>query len=240
MHPAHRVLLKEIEKHAGKAALDPFLDNYFGNKHPKHKIKSATLRNIARTWIRANTDLTPEKLAIVLTSLMKGRSCTEKLLAGVILDSSRKEQRAIKPVYFDRWLNYLEGWVEIDTLCTGKYASNEVPAQWTAWKKQLNAFSRSSSISKRRASLVLLCSPLRKHADKRLLDQALRTVDKLAPEKEVLITKAISWVLRCAIPHFPGAVKKYLTLNKDRLPKIAVRETLTKLTTGTKTKRKSR
>lgn len=238
MHPAQRDLLKEIGKHAGKAAPDPFLDNYFGNKHPKHGIKSATLRSIARTWIRANAGLTPGKLATVLTHLVKGRSCTEKLLAGVILDSSRKEQRAIKPVYFDRWLNHLEGWVEIDTLCTGKYASTEVPAQWTAWKKQLNAFSRSTNISKRRASLVLLCSPLRKHADKRLLAQAFRTVDKLAPEKDVLITKAISWVLRSAIAHFPGAVKKYLTLNKDRLPKIAVRETMTKLTTGTKTKRK--
>jgi len=239
MHPAHRVLLKQIQHYAGKPVPNPFLDNYFGNKHPKHVIKSATLRGIARDWIRSQADLSPDKLAKVMSSLVQGRSCTEKLLAGVLLDSARKDQRTIRPAYFDRWLNHLEGWVEVDTLCTGKYAASEVPAQWTAWKKQLNAFSKSPNIQKRRASLVLLCSPLRKHADERLLTQSFHTVDRLAHAKEVLITKAVSWVLRCALAHFPGEVKKYITLNKDRLPKIAVRETMTKLTTGTKTKRKT-
>ncbi len=236
MHPKHRVLLKQIVDHAGKPKPNLFLDNYLGNKHPKHAINSPTLRGIARDWIRTHKDLPADDLAQVLRSLVCGKSCTEKLLAGLLLDAARKEQRRIEPAWFNRYLSHLVGWVEVDTLCTGRYAESEIPAQWTAWKKQLNAFSKDPNIEKRRASLVLLCSPLRKVKDKRLLDQALKTVDKLAHEKEVLITKAVSWVLRSAAVHFPAEVKKYVTLKADKLPKIAVRETMAKLTTGRKTK----
>lgn len=236
MHAEHRVLLKQIVDHAGKPKPNPFLDNYLGNKHPKYPINSPTLRGIARDWIRKNKDLPAQDLAQVIRSLVCGKSCTEKMLAGLLLDSARKEQRRIEPAWFDRYLNHLVGWVEVDTLCTGRYAEQEIPLQWAAWKKQLNAFAKSDNIQKRRASLVLLCSPLRKVKDKRLLDQALKTVSKLGHEKDVLITKAVSWVLRSGATHFHSEVKKYVTLNANRLPKIAVRETLTLLTTGRKTK----
>ena len=67
---------------------------------------------------------------------------------------------------------------------------------------------------------------------------ALENVDRLKGEKDVLITKAISWVLRSAIPAQKDVIKKYLNLNMASLPKIAVRETLVKLRTGKKTKSK--
>lgn len=238
MHPYHRELLLEIRKKGGKPVRDPFLENYLGNPHPIYKVNSPTLRKIARTWVSAHRDVPADELAKVISSLVLGKTCTEKMMAGILLDSSRKEQRTFDPRLFDHWLNHLIGWVEVDTLCTGRYPETEVPKQWTAWKKVLNKFSRSENIQKRRASLVLLCSPLRRNPDPRLLDQAFKTIDRLGREKEVLITKAISWVLRSASVYFPGEVKKYVTLNESRLPKIAVRETLTKLKTGTKTKRK--
>ena len=240
MHTAHRDLLKQIVGKAGKPKPNPFLDNYLGNKHPKYAINSPTLRGIAREWVRSHKDVPPNELADVLRSLVCGKSCTEKMLAGLLLDSAHKEQRAITPAWLDRYLNHLVGWVEVDTLCTGRYAEAEILNQWSAWRPQLNRFAKSDNIQKRRASLVLLCSPLRKHGDPRLLKQAFLTIDKLDHEKDVLITKAVSWVLRSALAHFPGEVKKYVTLNADRLPKIAVRETMTKLTTGTKTKRKTK
>ena len=87
---------------------------------------------------------------------------------------------------------------------------------------------------KKRGELVLLCKSLRQSDDLRLLDQALTTVSSLTLEKDVLITKAISWVLRSAIKNHPSEIKIFLEQNKSILPRIAYRETSKKLTTGKK------
>jgi 3-methyladenine DNA glycosylase AlkD len=239
MHAHHLELLKEIKKKAGKPVRDPFLQNYLGNNHPIYRIKSADMRKIARLWVANHRDMPGEKLAEVVRSLVLGKSCTEKQMGGLLLDTSRSTQRNFDPKWFERWLNHLVGWVEVDTLCTGRYPETEVPRQWAKFKPILNRLSRSENINKRRASLVLLCSPLRHNPDPRLLKQALQTVSRLASEQEVLITKAVSWVLRSASAHHPTEVRNYITLNKAKLPSIAVRETLTKITTGKKTKRKA-
>jgi 3-methyladenine DNA glycosylase AlkD len=160
-------------------------------------------------------------------------------MAGVLLDYASTPQRKFDPHLFEKWLDHLVGWAEVDTLCTGKYTTTEIPAQWTTWKKILATLSKSLNINKRRASLVLLCSPLRNAQDDRLASFSIKTIDRLKHEKEILITKAISWVLRCMEKHHRQTVEQYVAANNDTLPKIAVRETLAKLHTGTKTKRKS-
>ncbi len=239
MHPHHRELLEEIKRKAGRPVHDPFLQNYLGNPHPMYRIKAPDLRKILRPWLAANRDLSPAQLAAVTESLIRGKTSTEKCAGGLLLDCARKSMRGFHPRAFDRWLNHLVGWGEVDALCTGRYPEAEIPRQWTQWKPLLNRFARSNNIQKRRASLVLLCSPLRYQADPRLLTQAFQTVDQLATEREVLITKAVSWVLRSASVHHPKEVRSYIAQNKDKLPTIAVRETMTKLATGKKTKRKT-
>ena len=188
----------------------------------------------------ANKEMPADEFVLVVKRLITGKTFTEKILAGVLVSLARPIQRSFDPAWFDRWLSHTNGWCEVDTLCTGRYPEIEVPKQWATWKKLLTKFSRNEKIEKRRASVVLLCSPLRRNPDKHLLEQALKNVDRLKAEKEVLITKAISWVLRSASVHFPREVKKYVTSNQEKLPKIAVRETLTKIETGKKTKRKER
>lgn len=239
MHPHHRELLKEIKKKAGTPVRDAFLQHYLGNPHPMYRIRSADLRKILRTWLAAHRNLTPVQLAAVVDSLVKGKTSTEKCAGGLLLDCSRKSMHGFDPRLVDRWLNQMIGWVEVDTLCTGRYPEAELPREWPRWRPVLNRLARNKNIQKRRASLVLLCSPLRHDPDPRLLRQALETVDRLAGEREVLITKAVSWVLRSAAVHHPTEVKNYITLNRAKLPTIAVRETLTKISTGKKTKRKA-
>jgi 3-methyladenine DNA glycosylase AlkD len=130
------------------------------------------------------------------------------------------------------------GWAEIDSVCTGSYTTTEIPGDWKRWKKLLTHFSKSANISKRRASLVMLVSPLRRCEDPAVIKLALENVDRLKSEKSILITKAISWLLRSAINTQTEVIKKYLDLNTESLPKIAVRETTVKLRTGKKTKSK--
>ncbi|MDH4092879.1 MAG: DNA alkylation repair protein [Cyclobacteriaceae bacterium] len=236
MNRHHKDILERIRERSGTPTQHTFLDKYLGNDHPKYSISVPTLRSIAKDWMQAHPELSADALAALLTSLVKGESSTEKCVAGILLDYATPEQRKFDPKLFDSWLDHLEGWVEVDTVCTGKYGAAEIPAQWGRWKKLILKFSKSSNINKRRASLVLCCSPLRSVKDDRLADLALDTVDRLKHEKAILITKAISWVLRSMEKHYRKKLKQYLNKNMDTLPKIAVRETMAKLTTGVKGK----
>jgi 3-methyladenine DNA glycosylase AlkD len=231
-------ILRLIQQHAGRATQHTFLDRYLGNSHPRYAISAPVLRQIAKEWMREHRHLTAKEFAVVIDSLIKAPSSTEKCMAGILLDASTKEQRTFDPRLFDKWLDHLEGWAEIDSVCTGKYTVTEIPAQWRIWKSLINKFSKSKNINKRRASLVLFCSPLRSVNDERLADHALVIVDRLKHEKEIIITRAISWILRSMDKLHRKKLESYLNENMDTLPKIAVRETMIKLTTGVKNKRK--
>ena len=238
MNRYHRNILEIIRQRSGTPTQHTFLNSYLGNDHPRYPISIPLLRSIANEWMRENANLTPELLAGILTSLAKGKSSTEKCMVGILLDYATPAQRQFNPKAFDEWLNHLVGWAEVDSLCTGKYMAAEVPAQWHAWKKLILGFSKSKNINKRRASLVVFCSPLRSVEDDRLADGALSVIDRLKSEEAILITKAISWVLRSMEKYYRKKLKAYLLTNKDSLPKIAVRETMAKLKTGVKNKKR--
>jgi len=234
VNPFHQEILKLIQKNSGKPTQHTFLDSYLGNDHMRYPIAAPALRAIAKEWMRAHRDLPTDVFADLLTSLIEGESSTEKVMAGIMMDYSIPMQRNFNPMIFDQWLDHLIGWAEVDAVCTGDLTITQLPADWPKWKKLLIKLSKDVNINKRRASLVLFCSPLSRHKDDRMSELAFQIINRLKSEKEVLITKAISWVLRSMIKHYKENVATYLKENKETLPKIAVRETLIKLKTGRK------
>ena len=236
-NPFHQEILSLIKARAGEPTEHTFLNSYLGNDHPRYPINNPTMRTIAREWMRSHKNLQPGEFRCLLTNLIEGESCTEKMMAGILMGYASKSQRDLDPMIFDRWLDHLVGWVEVDTLCTGEFLKKEFAAKWPTWKKLVKKMSQDANINKRRASLVLFCSPLGQIKDDEMADVALLIVERLKGEKDVLITKAISWVLRTMIKHHRQKVSAYLEENANSLPKIALRETITKLNTGRKTKR---
>jgi 3-methyladenine DNA glycosylase AlkD len=232
----HKAILEEIKANSGVATGHTFLDNYLGNSHFRYAINAPKLRAIAKAWAHNNKSLSSRDFCDVVDSLIHGPSSTEKVMGGIILDCATKAQSEFDPKIFDQWLDELVGWAEVDSVCTGKFTIKAIPTQWTKWEKILKRFAKSKNINKRRASLVLLCSPVRYCTDKSMAAMAFANIDQLKHEKEVLITKAISWLLRSMIKNFKKEVADYISKNKSSLPSIAVRETLTVLKTGKKTK----
>lgn len=235
MNKFHRDILNLIKENSGTPTQHTFLDSYLGNNHPRYPINVPMLRLIAKEWAKSNKHLNAKEFENCIDSLIHGKSATEKNMAGILLDVSTKEQRKFDPICFDKWLDQLIGWAEIDSVCTGSYATTEIPANWKIWSALLTKFSKSKNINKRRASLVLLCSPMRKTADDRLAAMAFANMDRLKHEKEILITKAISWLLRSMVKNHRREVVAFLKTNQKGLPKIAVRETQRVLDTGKKT-----
>lgn len=232
----HRAILKEIESQAGVATSHTFSDSYLGNSHPRYAIAAPALRSIAKAWARQNKDLTSSEFCEVINALVYAPSSTEKIIGGMILDYGTKEQLRFDPKIFDSWLEHLEGWAEVDAVCTGEYTIKAIPTDWDNWEKIIKRFVKSKNIHKRRASLVLFCSPIRYSSDEAMATLAFANIELLKHEKEVLITKAISWLLRSMIKNFKKEVADYVSKNKASLPPIAVRETLVTLRTGKKTK----
>jgi 3-methyladenine DNA glycosylase AlkD len=232
----HAALLASIKKKSGKATQHTFNDSYLGNSHPRYAINSPILRQIAKSWMSEHKSLLTNELVEVLTTLIQAPSSTEKCLAGIMMDYATKDQRTFDPIIFDSWLNHLIGWAEVDTVCTGKYTVHEIPSQWSRWKRILIHFSKDKNIQKKRASLVLLCAPLRKNENTEIAVTALAIIKRLMHEREVLVTKAISWLLRSMIKHHKSLVNQFVEENKTSLPAIAVREVMTVLKTGKKTK----
>lgn len=229
----HQELLDEVIKNSKKATQHTFLDNYLGNTNPRYAISMPKLRSVGKNWIKTQT-FNPKQFYQFVTSLIKAPSSTEKMLGGIFLDFSRKHLEEFDPKILDQWLNQLQGWAEVDTLCYGHFNVDRMLENWPVWKKVLNSLNKSKNINKRRASIVLLCKPLTRSNDERVSRQAFQMIDVLKSEKEVLITKAISWTLRSMIKLHRTELEKYLSKNKTSLPAIAVRETSIKLKTGRK------
>jgi len=230
----HTLLLAEVAKKSEKPTQHTFLDSYLGNNHPSYAISMPQLRKVGKSWLSANS-LPPKEFLSMLTSLVKAPSATEKTMAGILLDYANEAQLHFDPKIYNQWLDHLQGWAEVDSLCYGHFKVDQVLTNWSNWKKLLLLLNESKNIHKRRASLVLLCKPLTRADDKRLQVLALKLVGRLKSEKEILITKAISWILRSMVKHHRNALTNYIRENKQSLPAIAVRETLTKLQTGRKT-----
>ncbi len=234
MNRYHKELLKEIGRYAGKPdqRFDP--QSYLGSNHKHYHLSNPVKRGIASVWVKEHKEIELSEFVALLESLYGGRSYEEKTLASMLLESAGKLRKQVNPELLDGWLEHLEGWAEIDSLCQSNFTADELLSNWPTWKKLLIGFNKSKNIGKRRASLVLLCKSVRQSDDRRLADLAFCNIDRVKSEKDKLITKAVSWLLRELIKNHRDQVDKYLDDNEDTLPKIAIRETRKKLETGKK------
>jgi len=233
----HAALLGEL-----RAAARPYRggvqnDSYSGSGRPFLNVSSPDRRRIVKAWL-ARHRTTPESALLALAdSLFLGETHEERTLGALMLQADSRARRAATPERVEYWLGELNGWAEIDTLCASVFGAGDFDADWPAWSSLIGRLARDPNINKRRAALVLLVMPTRTSADVRFRDLGLATVERLRGERDILITKAVSWLLRAMSIRHAGAVAAYLDANSADLPAVAVREARAKLRTGRKSGR---
>jgi 3-methyladenine DNA glycosylase AlkD len=205
---------------------------YIGTVKTLYVIETDAQRRIIRTWIKQHSDLTASEYLKLLESLFQGKSVNEVSIAGELLGSMPELRKSVEPRRLDAWLNRLHGWGEVDSLCQSKFLASELLSNWREWESLLASLSSQENVYKKRASLVPLTKPVRDSDDERLADLAFKIIDKLKDERDILVTKAVSWLLRDLVKYNRQGVETYLNENEDTLPKIALRETRMKLLTG--------
>lgn len=209
-------------------------DGYGGNSDLSLFIRIPILKNLARDFLLENKGVSDSEFENLLDKLFSGKYDDEKGIASKLLILNHKYRRKINPQKINQWLNTLSGWSQVDGLCQSSFSAKEMLGNWPEWEKLITGFSTDKNINKRRASLVLLIRSLREEINPRLEKLAFNNIEKLKGEKDILITKAISWILREMVKLYKESVGDYLNANIDILPKIAVRETRKKLETGKK------
>ena len=233
---AHDRLLAELKALADPPSGDyaPQNDSYGSSGRPFLGVSVPDRRSIARRWVQQQRGKPPAAVLAVAESLLVGESHEERTLATLLLRYSKAARDAATPADIDRWLDHLNGWAEVDSLCQNVFVADQMLGDWPAWQELIERLSRDANINKRRASLVLLTGPAHYDSDARLADLAFAVIERVKGERPILITKAVSWLLRALSDRHPAAVAAYIDANEATLPKIASREARTKLRTGTK------
>ncbi len=235
MHPLHKKLVDRLGAYPKAETFNGYpLAKYLGTPRPVYGISTPATRTLVKDLKQLRPDLNLKELVELVGSLYGGQSYTERQLASMLLDAYPRLRQDLDLELLDKWLSQLAGWAEIDNLCQSTFTANELLNRWSEWKTLLGEFSRSPEISKRRASLVLLTKTVIHSSDSRLSDLAFAHITRLRHEKDVLITKAISWLLRDLTVNHRNKVMVYLEKYASELPNIALRETRKKLETGKK------
>jgi len=235
----YNIVLKDLHKLNSDKNIKErlWVQKYLGSNKPTGCIRTGDVQKLARKIISEN-NLNEKELENLLNLLYsKAKTFEEIDLAAKLLGAAPKLRQKINPNKLDYWINFTYGWAETDVLCQSNFTSDEILSNWNTWKKLLINLNKDKNIQKRRASLVLLTKAVRMSDDEKLSKIAFRNIDVLKKEKEILITKAISWILRSLIKNHKKEVSRYLKINKEILPKIAVREVANKLETGVKNKK---
>ena len=214
-------------------------DSYSGSARPFLNVSAPDRRRIITAWLARHRPSAETELLAMADSLFEGETHEERTLGALLLQASRRARRAATPERVDGWLGQLNGWAEIDTLSASVFGAEELAADWPAWKALIERLAEDANINKRRAALVLLVTPARTNGDVRVRDLAFAMVARLQAERHILITKAVSWLLRAMSARHPAEVAAYLDAHASDLPAVAVRETRAKLRTGRKSGRRS-
>lgn len=234
----HQEIKTQIAKLPHKKMSDEelvFLARYLGSGKKYFGAKTGDVLNIAKKYVGVQSELSTKELTGLLSSLFFSNTFEEHAIGGKIFTLLTPDIR--KQISFSemkKWLSKARGWVEVDVICMSSYTGKEVEENFLNWKKAIEDFSRSKTISLRRASLVLQTKPVRELNDTKTRKLAFETIELLKHEKDVLITKAVSWLLRSLSVQNKTEVKEYLEKNKETLPAIAYRETMRKIETGKK------
>lgn len=210
------------------------LADYLGTPREVYQITTPEVRQLARAFLTMHRGETETTWLALLDELYAGPTYTHRQLASNFLGLHHSLRRSLDLAYLKRWLEGLAGWCEIDNLCQSNFSAVEMFGRWPKWKKLLSQLVNSKHISHRRASLVLLTRPVRELPDPRLGRVAFDHLRRLENERDILITKAISWLLRELISHHREEVQTFLNAHRETLPKIARREVSRKLATGKK------
>jgi 3-methyladenine DNA glycosylase AlkD len=200
---------------------------------PFYGARVGDLRSLAAGWRRGHPGAAPAAVAGLADRLWHAGIREEQLVACFLLAGDRAALAATDPERVWAWCALLDNWETTDQL--GMNVLGPLIALDPAARLELlEDMTRDPHPWTRRVALVA-CTRLARAADAaRWWPRVAALVLALAGDRQAALPKASLWVLRSWLGPCPAAVAAFVDANAARLPALAVRETRTKLTTGSK------
>jgi 3-methyladenine DNA glycosylase AlkD len=200
---------------------------------PFYGARVGDLRALAAGWRRGHPGTTPAEVAELADRLWQAGVREEQLVACFLLAADRAALAATDPDRVRAWCALLDNWETTDQL--GMNVLGPLVALDPGGRLGLlEAMAGDPHPWTRRLALVA-CTRLARAGDAaRWWPRVAGLLLALAGDRQAALPKAGSWVLRSWLGPCPAEVAAFVDANAGRLPALAVRETRTKLATGTK------
>ena len=204
--------------------------------HRLGSLDAQSLRSLRRTLTKELVS-TPAHLMISLAEhLISTPSFACRFLAYELILYHPEALRSLRAADLDRLGHGIDSWAAVDTFAS--YLAGP------AWRERqiadavIHRWARSQNRWWRRAALVSTV-PLNNrarggHGDAR---RTLRLCEILMDDRDEMVVKALSWVLRELAKRDPTPVRAFVRTNGDRLARRILREVNNKLSTGLKSGR---
>jgi 3-methyladenine DNA glycosylase AlkD len=196
-----------------------------------HGVRTPDARRLAREWRSSNTEAAPDEILALVESLWSGESRDERGIGLEILYLHPPIIAGLSREWYDDRRPDIDNWGVCDFVAT-RLLGPWVLADPDSRLSYLGDLVGDPHLYSRRLGLVASV-PLNR-AGGGFGPWTLRQVDRLLDDREPLITKAVSWVLREMTRHQAREVERYVESRGDRLAPLARREVLNKLRTGRK------
>jgi 3-methyladenine DNA glycosylase AlkD len=198
-------------------------------------VRVPVLRKIAKDWLKKNKDVSDTEFLNLIQTLWKQPIFELRNLAQELLMANKKYLKQFDWKIGESWLNDVDNWAHCDVL------SSQILGFLALWDKshlkKLKSYLEKPGKWHRRSAIVSLLQLIRKKQIE--AKEVLGMIDQIKKDKDPMIQKAISWVLREMIrAGYKKEVEKYLNQNKSIFATYVVREVDNKLRTGLKSGKK--
>jgi 3-methyladenine DNA glycosylase AlkD len=200
---------------------------------PFYGARVGDLRATAAGWLRAHPGATPAQVAGLADRLWRTGVREEQLVACFLLAGDPAALAATDPDRVRDWAVLLDNWETTDQL--GMNVLGPLVALDPADRLGLLESMAGDPHPWTRRIALVACTRLARAGDAaRWWPRVAGLLLALAGDAEAALPKASSWVLRSWLGPCPAEVTAFVDANAAALPALAVRETRTKLATGTK------
>lgn len=194
-------------------------------------IITGDIRKLSASLYRGINDKSITNVFAVCEKLLEQQSWALGVIAFDFAFRMKKQYNSDAYATFYRWLKtYVHGWGDCDDFCT--HAFGELLRQQKSLFRNIEEWTNDKGFWVRRASAVILI-PSILHNELIGIDP-ISIADRLLLDEHDLVCKGYGWMLKCLSLVEPSRVEEYLTVNHDRMPRVAYRYALEKLDNETK------
>lgn len=235
-------LMREVDERLGAEADHKRADHgkgYHATSMRIRGVRTPVLRGIAGDLAR-RLKAEPDAAVELASKLAGSGGFDERTLAYILLSRHRAALASLDADRIEALGLGMDNWASVDAYCS--LVSG--PA-WLAGQvddARIDRWARSPDRWWRRAALVSTTALNKKRAPGGKGDAARTLVlcELLAPDRDDMVVKAVSWALRTLAARDPDAVRGFLDAHEDALATRVLREVRHKLKTGVKSPRRVR